>query len=196
MEQLKTIQELFAHLYRRDLNGTGAAKQAGYSPKTARRQATRLLSKVHIRERIEDLLRPRLKKAEVEGEKVIQRLSTLAMASLDQFCDWDGEHLTVKRFEDIPKELRAAVSKIKVTEHTTSNKKEDNEYTTRTVEVAMETRHPHLKTLMEYLKLIGKDVAVDNRTLIVVQGNALIGGEVGKPEPDGIEIDVEGMLEG
>ena len=45
----------FCHEYLLDHNATQAAIRAGYSPKTARQQASRLLSKVNVLQRIEEL---------------------------------------------------------------------------------------------------------------------------------------------
>ena len=56
-------QDMFCRCYLVSFNAAQAAREAGYSAKTAVTQAARLLSKVHIQERIAEL------KAEIDAEK-------------------------------------------------------------------------------------------------------------------------------
>lgn len=55
MSKLTDKQEMFCQQYLKDLNGTQAAIRTGYSEKTSKEQAARLLSKKHIRDRINKL---------------------------------------------------------------------------------------------------------------------------------------------
>ena len=53
MSKLKGNQKLFVHEYLKDRNGTQAAIRAGYSKKTARITASKLLTKPNIKEAVE-----------------------------------------------------------------------------------------------------------------------------------------------
>lgn len=66
--------EIFCKEYIVDLNGNQAAIRAGYSEKTARIQASKLLTNPNISARIEELKVARIEKVEVEAEWVIKEL--------------------------------------------------------------------------------------------------------------------------
>ena len=52
MAKISAKQELFVDEYLIDLNATQAAIRAGYSPKTAEQQGSRLLSNVKVKGRV------------------------------------------------------------------------------------------------------------------------------------------------
>lgn len=72
--KLTPKQEMFCKEYLIDLNATQAAIRAGYSEKTANRIATENLSKLVIKERIEELKSTRVEKVEITAEKVLRDL--------------------------------------------------------------------------------------------------------------------------
>lgn len=67
-------QEMFCQEYNVDYNGTQAAIRAGYSKKTARKQASKLLTKGDILARIRAIQKERLEKLAVTQESVILNL--------------------------------------------------------------------------------------------------------------------------
>lgn len=78
MGKLTDKQDQFCREYVVDFNATQAAIRAGYSPRTANRQATRLLSKVHIKDRVGALKAKRANTANVSAEYVISSLKKVA----------------------------------------------------------------------------------------------------------------------
>ena len=72
MQKLTPKQEAFVREYLVDLNATRAAIRAGYSPKTAREQASRLLSNVNVMDAISAGKAARAEKLEVTAEQVLQ----------------------------------------------------------------------------------------------------------------------------
>lgn len=72
MQKLTPKQEAFVREYLVDLNATQAAIRAGYSPKTAREQASRLLSNVNVMDAISAGKAARAEKLEVTAEQVLQ----------------------------------------------------------------------------------------------------------------------------
>lgn len=72
-KKLTQQQELFCREYVIDYNGTQAARRAGYSEKTARSQASRLLTNDNILSRIHAIQIEELKKLSVTPESVIMR---------------------------------------------------------------------------------------------------------------------------
>lgn len=88
-------QRAFIEEYLIDFNGTQAAIRAGYSPKTANRIASNLLSKVDIQKAIED----RLKELQVSANEVLLRLGKQARGEEPtKITEKDGE---IKREYDM-----------------------------------------------------------------------------------------------
>lgn len=80
---LNEQQQLFVDYYLADIgmNATSAAIKAGYSEKTARQQASRLLSNVNIQMAIKEAQQERAKRTQVSQKMVIDGL--LAEAKLN-----------------------------------------------------------------------------------------------------------------
>ncbi len=67
-------QACFVEEYLIDLNATQAAIRAGYSPKTAEVQGSRLLGNVTVREAVEAGMKARSKRTEITQDEVIEGL--------------------------------------------------------------------------------------------------------------------------
>lgn len=72
MPKLTPKQERFVQEYLVDLNATQAAIRAGYSAKTAREQASRLLSNVNVMEAVADGKAARTQRLEITQDQVLQ----------------------------------------------------------------------------------------------------------------------------
>lgn len=72
LDQLEEQQQLFVLEYMKDLNGTNAAIRANYSEKTARQQASRLLSNVNIQNAIAELKSERNERLNIDADYVIK----------------------------------------------------------------------------------------------------------------------------
>jgi len=81
--ELTPKQERFVQEYLGDLNATQAAIRAGYSEKTARAQASRLLTKVAIRSAIAELKKEYLESLGVTKEGVLYDFARLKDACLE-----------------------------------------------------------------------------------------------------------------
>ncbi|MFP1884411.1 terminase small subunit [Lonsdalea quercina] len=98
MAKLTDKQELFAREYLKDLNATQAAIRAGYSEKTARSQANRLLTNVDIENRIAELKSVRNEEVGIDAAYVLRRLVEIDQmdvldilndsGDLKPICDW------------------------------------------------------------------------------------------------------------
>lgn len=80
MAALDPRHQRFVQEYLVDLNGTQAAIRAGYSAKSAAEQAHHLLRHPHIQDAVEEAKRKLQDKLEINAERVIQKLATIAMA--------------------------------------------------------------------------------------------------------------------
>lgn len=70
-------QERFVKEYLVDCNGTQAAIRAGYSPKTARQIADQLLSKLDIKQKIDEQMQALQKSTVATVDEVIQYLTSV-----------------------------------------------------------------------------------------------------------------------
>lgn len=86
---LNPKQLLFAAEYIKDFNGKNAAIRAGYSPKTAKEAASRLLTNVNIYKEISSNIEKRVENTRVEAEHVLQRLVAIDRMSIDQILNDD-----------------------------------------------------------------------------------------------------------
>lgn len=78
---LTNRQQAFVEHYLRIWNATEAARQAGYSAKTAQEQGSRLLSNVIIQGQISE----RLAQLKMGADEVLTRLSSHARGTMDDF---------------------------------------------------------------------------------------------------------------
>ena len=78
MPDLTPKQRRFVSEYLLDLNATQAAMRAGYSPKAANRQASRLLSNVDIMAAVAKGERRQLDAADVEKDRILQERKAIA----------------------------------------------------------------------------------------------------------------------
>ena len=137
-------ERAFVLEYPQDFNATQAAIRAGYSAKTARQAATRLLSKVHIQEAIDN----EFSKRSLRLDEILARLTEQATASVGDFIvvNPDGDRIAFN--PEVLKERGHLVKR--VTAKTTVKYSETGdqiEYTTLTLE---------LHDAQKALELLGK----------------------------------------
>ena len=83
---LTAKQLSFCEYYIQTRNATKAAELAGYSPRTAYSQGSRLLKKVEVKA----FLQERYAEACMSSDEVLMRLANIARASLTDYCDENG----------------------------------------------------------------------------------------------------------
>ena len=72
--RLTAKQEAFIHEYLQDLNASGAARRAGYSPNGAEVTGHRLLRNVKVAAQIDKALQERVERTEITADWVITKL--------------------------------------------------------------------------------------------------------------------------
>jgi len=77
-DELNEKQALFIKEYLVDLNGAAAAIRAGYSEKTARSIASKMLTKLHIQKALLEAMKKRANKVELNADYVLQSLIELS----------------------------------------------------------------------------------------------------------------------
>ena len=111
--KLTPKQASFCLEYLVDLNATQAAIRAGYSTKTARSQAQRLLTKDDIGSELAQLMENRSKRVEITADTVLSELLKIARADIGAAFNEDG---SLKAIHEIPEEVRRAIAGVDVFE--------------------------------------------------------------------------------
>lgn len=84
-------QRRFVDEYLIDLNATQAAIRAGYSPKTAQEQSSRLLSNVMVQAAIAERMKDRERRTEITQDKVLNELAKIGFADIRKALRWGSE---------------------------------------------------------------------------------------------------------
>lgn len=140
-------QKQFAQEYLVDLNATQAAIRAGYSPKTARTQASQLLAKRNIQDLVYKYNQERLERTKIDADFVLKEHYKLATSDVAECFNDDG---TMKDITAMPKNIRLAIASFKVQENLD---KETGELTGYTKEVKLWSKDKNLENLGRHLKL-------------------------------------------
>jgi phage terminase small subunit len=110
--KLNDKQKVFCLKYIKELNGTKAAIEAGYSQKTARKIASENLTKPDIVAEIQRLNKKRFEKLEGEGQKVITELAKIGFSDIRNYLAVDdGGTVTMKNLQKMHN--TGAISSIK-----------------------------------------------------------------------------------
>jgi phage terminase small subunit len=99
--KLTAKQQAFCSEYLRDLNASAAARRAGYSPRSADRIAMQLMSKSHIRARVEQLQAERNERVKVDADWVLRRLLAELEADARDLYDTEGQLKPVHEWPEI-----------------------------------------------------------------------------------------------
>ena len=99
--KLNEKHKRFANEYLKDLNGTQAAIRAGYSPKTARVQGSKLLTNANIQEYLVKINSKRMEVVKIDANYVLQR-------------HYEIDELNLKPLNEWPKVWRTALSSIDI----------------------------------------------------------------------------------
>lgn len=124
MSKLKAKQERFCQLYTTHWNATRAAKESGYSEKTAMEQGYQLLQNPSVKARITELAEHALQEIGVTRERILQEYARLAFYDMADAYDEIGQLRPVK---EMPEDVRRAVAKVKVFEHAIPSSGEDGD---------------------------------------------------------------------
>ena len=106
--ELTPKQQAFVNEYLKDRNGKQAAIRAGYSPKTANEQASRLLTNVNVADAVKSKSKKIADKAEITAEWVLKELKKQYQSASDsdekqyalKALELMGKHTGVGAFKD------------------------------------------------------------------------------------------------
>lgn len=107
----KQIQ--FIEQYLIDFNATQAAIRCGYSKKTAKEQASRLLTKVNIQHELSKRFTDKANKVGISRERTMEEIGRIAFSDIRRFFDANGN---LKALSDLDDESAAVLSSMEVDE--------------------------------------------------------------------------------
>jgi len=108
--------ERFCQEYLIDLNASAAYLRAGYnaSQKGAYVLARRLLQKVKIQQRIQELMDARAERLNLTADSVLKELSKLVFANIKDYATWDKDgKITIKSEKELTVAQKACISEIR-----------------------------------------------------------------------------------
>ena len=151
-------QARFVAEYLKDLNATQAAIRAGYSKRTARGQASDLLTKPDIAKAVQDGQRKQLAAADVTAQEVIRELARIGFSDVRQWFSEDGNLRPIHELED---SVAAAIGSIEVTRQRTRTRSSEEESTEEwLVKVKAWNKNQALETLAKHFGLLKQTVDV------------------------------------
>ncbi len=113
-KNLTKKEKAFVQEYPKHFNGSKAARDSGYSIKTARQIAHVKLSKADIREAIEDELKAREARTKITQDMVVHELALLALGRYEDVATWDEDGKpTLKPLDEMNERGRATLKSIK-----------------------------------------------------------------------------------
>jgi phage terminase small subunit len=115
MSKITEKQDLFCREFIVDFNAYQAAVRAGYSPKAARQQASRLLTNENITARIAELKLERIERVNVSADDVVRELVSLGFWNIKTFV---GDDNVIKELKGLRDDQTKPVLGLKVKERT------------------------------------------------------------------------------
>lgn len=152
-KELNPKQKLFIAEYLKDKNGKQAAIRAGYSPKTAEVQASRLLSVAKVKAAVDESLGKLHKKLDISAERIRAELAHIAFADMADHVEVGTEgEVRIKSFDEMPEGSSRCISGIKEKKRILGSGEGDGKELI--LEATLEYKH-HDK--VKALELLGKD---------------------------------------
>lgn len=112
MAKLNAKQARFVQEYLKDLNITQAALRAGYKPKSAEVQGSRLLRHAGVAAAVQEGMKRRAKRAEVTQDMVLNELKRVAFSSMAKLADWGPNGVRLKDSSTLDEDDKASVQEV------------------------------------------------------------------------------------
>lgn len=160
VKPLPPMQLRFVAEYMIDLNGTAAAKRAGYSPKTAETQAARMLGNVRVQTEIARRQQAREFRTEITQDRVLKELARIAFFDIRKLYREDG---AMKLPSELDDDTAAALVGIDIAE---SRVGEDGPLTITTRKAKVIERTGALSLVMRHLGMLTDKLEVKDVTAV------------------------------
>jgi len=158
MAGLNPKQSRFCQEYIIDLNATQAAIRAGYSPKTAQEQSSRLLSKDIIQTEIQKAMCERGKRTEITQDRVIAELAKLGFHNMMDYISIETDGYAYVDLSSLTREQAAAITEITVDEYVEGKGEDAREV--KKVKIKLTDKKGPLELLGKHLGMFGDKVDV------------------------------------
>lgn len=155
-------QQRFVEEYLIDLNATQAAIRAGYSPKTAQEQASRLLSNVMVAEAVRKAQEERSRRTGITQDRVLQELARLAFFDIRQLYREDG---TLKAPHELDDDTAAAVAQMESLEEF-AGRGEDRELIGFTRKAKVFNKDSALSLAMRHLGMLNDKLTIQRPRVV------------------------------
>lgn len=156
-------RERFCEEYLVDLNGTQAAIRAGYSPKTADQQGSRLLKNVKVAAEISRRQAERRNRTEVTADRVILELGRIALLDPRTAFNHDG---SMKPIHELDSALAATLASVETEEEVTDAPGKPT-VVTRLRKVRFWNKVEALSTLCKHFGLLTDRLRVEGEVKVV-----------------------------
>lgn len=147
-----------------DLNGTQAARRAGYSHATANEQASRLLADANIQQAVKYLMSEREKRTEITQDMVVREFAKIGFADIRRAVTWGatvevdsetdetkiGAGIALRDSDDIDDDTAAAIAEV-------SQTKEGFKFKMHDKKGALDSIGRHLGMFKDKVEHTGKD---------------------------------------
>jgi phage terminase small subunit len=175
MEKAKALtprQQAFVQAYIVSLNATQAAKEAGYSEKTAKSQGQRLLTNVDVADGITKAMKERANENKLDADRVLNELMRIAFFDIGQAFNPDG---TMKPLHEMDEGTRRAIIGLEVVaiENNGAQIGTLKKVKFADKKSALDTLAKHLGLLVERVKVSGDAVNPIHLLVQSVQGSML-----------------------
>lgn len=163
--KLTVKQKMFVDEYLKDLNGTQAAIRAGYSKNTANRIASQNLSKLDIKNAIEEAKSKRAKRSQIDSDYVLGQIQEFldhcfGRKPIKKTVNVDGFHQTIEVEEFNPTGIGKALDLLgkHIDVQAFNEKKEvqaniENSVKSKIANMSQEERIARIKELMSKVKI-------------------------------------------
>jgi phage terminase small subunit len=152
--KLSDKQERFCLEYVKDSNGTQSAIRAGYSERTANEQASRMLAKVNIQERVAELQAEIAKRNKISIDECVGLLTSMARFDIASMYDEEGGLLSI---HDMPPETRLVITELSTFEEFETNLSGQKKKVGETKKLKVSDRRANIIELMKHLGGYEKD---------------------------------------
>lgn len=159
-------QENFCREYVIDFKGSQAAIRAGYSKKTAKEQASRLLTKANIQEFVAKLKKEKNKRQILSADEVLAKVCKIASDKLENYMSFETKKVIDKKLsKQFNKEIAFSETVINVKDSKdidTWNIKKVKKGRDGQFEFELHCKDSALKLLMEHYGLLKSSVTIED----------------------------------
>lgn len=162
-KELTIQQQVFVREYAVHFDAQRAAKEAGYSEKSAGTIGYQLLQNPKVQKAVSKELDDYALEHSNLKKRVLAQLANIAFSDITDYQTWNGDYSTLKDSEQLTKKQRAAIQQVKVTTVT----KEDE--ARHTVELKLCSKEKALELLGRHLGMFTDKIEHKMPTPILIE---------------------------